>query len=55
MPEPVILEAIRIPFGKRAGVYRETRQDALLAHTLCGLLSDRRRKIAGFSIGDDRA
>jgi acetyl-CoA acetyltransferase family protein len=38
MPEPVILEAIRIPFGKRSGVYRETRPDALLAHTLCGLV-----------------
>jgi len=38
MSEPVILEAIRIPFGKRAGVYRETRPDALLAHTLCGLV-----------------
>lgn len=38
MPEPVILEAVRIPFGKRSGVYRETRPDALLAHTLCGLV-----------------
>jgi len=38
MSEAVILEAVRVPFGKRMGVYRETRPDKLLAHTLCGLV-----------------
>lgn len=38
MTEAVILEAVRIPFGKRKGVYRATRPDNLLAHTLCGLV-----------------
>ncbi|MCI0395747.1 MAG: thiolase family protein, partial [Chloroflexi bacterium] len=38
MPEAVILEAVRIPFGKRGGVYRETRPDNLLAQALCGLV-----------------
>ena len=38
MSEAVILEAVRVPFGKRDGVYRETRPDSLLAHTLCGLI-----------------
>ena len=38
MTEAVILEAVRVPFGKRNGVYRETRPDNLLAHTLCGLV-----------------
>ena len=38
MTEAVILEAVRVPFGKRKGVYRETRPDDLLAHTLCGLV-----------------
>ena len=37
MNEPVILEAVRVPFGKRGGVYRETRPDSMLAHMLCGL------------------
>jgi acetyl-CoA acyltransferase len=34
MSEPVILEAVRTPYGRRGGQYRETRPDALLAHTL---------------------
>jgi len=38
MREPVILEAVRTPFGKSGGAYREVRPDALLAHTLNGLL-----------------
>lgn len=37
MPEPVILEAVRTPFGKRQGAYRETRPEQLLAHALRGL------------------
>lgn len=38
MAEAVIIEAVRVPFGRREGMYRETRPDALLAHTLCALL-----------------
>jgi acetyl-CoA acetyltransferase family protein len=37
MPEPVIIEAVRTPFGKRGGAFRENRPDALLAHALRGL------------------
>ena len=38
MPEPVILEAVRTPFARRDGAFREVRPDALLAHTLNGLV-----------------
>jgi acetyl-CoA acetyltransferase family protein len=38
MNDAVILEAVRIPFGKRDGCYRQTRPDALLAQALNGLL-----------------
>ena len=38
MTEAVILEAVRVPFGRREGMYRATRPDALLAHTLCSLV-----------------
>ena len=34
MPEPVIVEAIRTPFGRRGGALREFRPDSLLAHAL---------------------
>jgi acetyl-CoA acetyltransferase family protein len=34
MGEVVILEAIRTPFGRRGGAFRETRPDRLLAHAL---------------------
>jgi acetyl-CoA acyltransferase len=36
--EPVILEAVRTPFAKAGGAFREVRPDALLAHALDGLL-----------------
>jgi acetyl-CoA acetyltransferase family protein len=39
MAEAVILEAVRTPFGKRNGVFRNTRPDALLAHALNALLA----------------
>lgn len=39
MNEAVILEAVRTPFGKRNGMFRDTRPDRLLAHTLEQLLS----------------
>lgn len=38
MPEPVIIEALRTPFGKRGGMYRGIRPDSLLAHALKGLV-----------------
>lgn len=38
MAEPVILEAVRTPFGRRGGALREIRPDKLLAHTLRGLV-----------------
>ena len=38
MREPVILEAVRTPFGRAGGAFREVRPDALLARTLDGLL-----------------
>ncbi len=38
MPEAVILEAVRTPFGRRGGALREVRPDTLLAHTLAGLV-----------------
>ncbi|MGF1471426.1 MAG: thiolase family protein [Rubrobacteraceae bacterium] len=38
MREPVILEAVRTPFGRRGGALRATRPDKLLAHTLRGLV-----------------
>src|SRR5918995_725684 len=38
MNEPVILEAVRTPFARKDGAFREVRPDALLAHTLNGLV-----------------
>ncbi|MBX9964719.1 MAG: thiolase family protein [Burkholderiales bacterium] len=38
MPEAVILEAVRTPFGRRGGALREVRPDSLLAHTLKALV-----------------
>ena len=38
MPEAVIIDALRTPFGKRGGALREFRPDALLAHALRGLV-----------------
>jgi acetyl-CoA acetyltransferase len=37
MIEPVILEAVHIPFAKTGGALREVHPDALLAQTLDGL------------------
>ena len=39
MNEAVIIEAVRTPFGRRGGALRELRPDALLAHTIDGLLA----------------
>jgi acetyl-CoA acyltransferase len=38
MPECVILEAVRTPFARRGGAFRETHPDRLLAHALRGLI-----------------
>lgn len=38
MKEPVILEAVRTPFAKRGGAFREVRPDTLLANALRGLV-----------------
>jgi acetyl-CoA acyltransferase len=38
MNEAVIIEAVRTPFGRRGGVLREYRPDALLAHVIDGLI-----------------
>ena len=38
MPEAVILEAVRTPFGRRGGAFRDVRPDSLLAYTLNGLV-----------------
>lgn len=38
MPIPVILQAVRTPFGRRDGALRETRPDNILAHALRGLV-----------------
>jgi acetyl-CoA acyltransferase len=39
MREPVILDAVRVPFGRRGGYYREIRPDSLLAQVIQGLLA----------------
>jgi len=39
MAEPVIVAAVRTPFGKRGGAFRDTRPDALLAQALNGVLA----------------
>ncbi len=36
--EPVIIDAVRTPFGRRGGALREQRPDSLLAHAIDGLL-----------------
>lgn len=38
MAEAIIVEAVRTPFGRRGGAYRDTRPDHLLALVLQGLL-----------------
>jgi acetyl-CoA acyltransferase len=38
MPEAVILEVARTPFGKRGGAFREVRPDTLLGRALAGLV-----------------
>jgi acetyl-CoA acyltransferase len=39
MAQAVLIDAVRTPFGKRDGVFRETRPDALFAHALKALLA----------------
>jgi acetyl-CoA acyltransferase len=37
MPQPVVIEAVRTPFGRKGSAYREIRPDSLLAGVLAGL------------------
>ena len=50
MPEAVILEAIRTPFARRGGAFREIFPDRLLAQALRGLIE--RAGIDAFKIED---
>src|SRR5229473_6473525 len=38
MPEAVILDAVRTPFARRGGAFRETHPDRMLAYALQGLV-----------------
>jgi acetyl-CoA acetyltransferase family protein len=49
-PEAVIIDAVRTPFGRRGGAFREVRPDRLLAHVLDGLV--KRAGIAAERIED---
>src|SRR5699024_8473810 len=48
--EPVIIEAVRTPFGRRGGALRQYRPDALLATAVGELL--RRSKVPAERVGD---
>jgi acetyl-CoA acyltransferase len=48
--EPVILAAVRTPFGRRNGALRETRPDELLAGVLSAALT--RAGLPGLAVGD---
>src|SRR5580698_2003613 len=37
MPQPVIIDAVRTPFARKGGAYRDIRPDALLSQALKGL------------------
>lgn len=50
MPEAVILEVLRTPFGKRGGAFREVRPDTLLGRVLAGLV--KKAGIEPSKIGD---
>jgi len=50
MANPVIVEAVRTPFGRRGGTLREVRPDSLLAHALKGLVE--RAGISPVKVGD---
>src|SRR5690625_7693192 len=48
--EPVIIDAVRSPFGRRGGALRETRPDAMLATVLQALLA--RSGVPADRVGD---
>lgn len=48
--QPVLIDAIRTPYGKRKGMYRDTRPDDLLAFAIDGLLD--RVAVPPEAIGD---
>jgi acetyl-CoA acetyltransferase family protein len=50
MPQPVVIEAVRTPFGRKGSAFREIRPDSLLAGVLAGLCQ--RSKVAPAKIED---
>jgi acetyl-CoA acyltransferase len=50
MPQPVVIEAVRTPFGRKGGAFREVRPDTLLAGALAGLCE--RAKVSPAKIED---
>ena len=50
MPLPVVIEAVRTPFGRKGSAFREVRPDSLLAGALAGLCQ--RAKVAPAKIED---
>ncbi len=50
MPQAVVIEAVRTPFGRKGGAFREIRPDSLLAGALAGLCQ--RSKVAPAKIED---
>jgi hypothetical protein len=50
MPQPVVIEAVRTPFGRKGGAFRETRPDSILAGVLAGLCE--RAKVSPAKIED---
>ena len=50
MAQPVIIDAVRTPFGKRDGAFREFRSDSLLAHAIKRLVE--RTGVMPARIGD---
>jgi acetyl-CoA acetyltransferase family protein len=50
MPQPVVVEAVRTPFGRKESAFREIRPDSLLAGALAGLCQ--RARLAPAKIED---
>src|SRR6478735_146661 len=50
MPQPVVIEAVRTPFGRKGGAFREIRPDSILAGALAGLCE--RAKVSPAKIED---
>ncbi len=50
MPQPVVIEAVRTPFGRKGSAFREIRPDSLLAGALSGLMQ--RAKVSPAKVED---